>query len=208
MSVPDRARRAQIAAIFITAACGLSACSTDGSRDMFAGIGDAHPTDSSSADSDKQDHNVSGPSPLGDANKEMKTQRPPAPARLMVTNMRIGQHPGFERVVFDLEGEGQPGWFVDFQDQPTQQGSGKRINYYGATALNVNIDGTVLPYELGKDDPALGTMTGYGSLITEVTSAGTFEGRSQFIIGLDQAHPYSVEVLDNPKRVVIDILDR
>lgn len=73
MSVPDRARRAQIAAIFITAACGLSACSTDGSRDMLARIGDAHPTDSSSADSDKQDQNVSGPSPLGDADKEMKT---------------------------------------------------------------------------------------------------------------------------------------
>ncbi|WP_296202925.1 hypothetical protein [uncultured Corynebacterium sp.] len=40
---------------------------------MLARIGDAHPTDSSSADSDKQDQNVSGPSPLGDADKEMKT---------------------------------------------------------------------------------------------------------------------------------------
>ena len=58
---------------------------------------------------------------------------------------------------------------------------------------------------LGMDDPQIGTVQGTGS-ITEVISAGTFEGRSQFIISLDSQLPYSVEVLEDPSRIVIDIL--
>ena len=146
-----------------------------------------------------------GLTPLGDANTTMKTQRPEAPAQLMVVNARIGSHEGFERVVFDLAGSGTPGWFIDYTEEPYQQGSGSPINYEGSVALNVNIDGTAYPFELGMEDPQLGRIPG-GENVTEVISMGTLEGRSQFIIGLEKESAYSVQVLEDPKRLVVDIV--
>lgn len=146
-----------------------------------------------------------GLTPLGDADTVVKTQRPEAPAQLMVVNARVGSHEGFDRVVFDLAGSGDPGWFVDYTDKPSQQASGNPVKYEGATALNVNIDGTAYPFELGMEDPQLGRIPGSGN-IKEVVSVGTFEGRSQFVIGLQRQAPYSVQVLEEPKRLVVDVV--
>ena len=65
-----------------------------------------------------------GLTPLGNANTTVKTQRPEAPSQLMVVNVRVGSHEGFDRVVFDLVGSGEPGWFIDYTNKPSQQGSG------------------------------------------------------------------------------------
>lgn len=146
-----------------------------------------------------------GATPLGDADNNMKTLRPEVPAQLLVTEVRTGSHAGFDRIVFEFEGDGDPGWFIDYTETASQLGSGKQVPYTGTVALNVNIDGTVYPNDLGLDDPKLGTTEGSGN-ITEVISAGMFEGRSQFIVGLTAAYPYSVEVLEDPKRLVIDIV--
>ncbi|HZK31640.1 MAG TPA: hypothetical protein VFC72_01855, partial [Corynebacterium sp.] len=146
-----------------------------------------------------------GVTPLGDADTTRKTLRPEAPAQLMVSNVRVSSQAGFDRVIFDLAGTGDPGWFMDYTENPVQQGSGSPITYGGATALNVNIDGTAYPFELGLEDPQIGTIKGTGA-VTEIISAGTFEGRSQFIVGLDSQLPYSVQVLEDPSRVVVDIL--
>lgn len=146
-----------------------------------------------------------GVTPLGNADTAMKTLRPEAPAQLLVTDVRVASHEGFDRIVFDLTGEGTPGWFVDYTENPSQQGSGHPIDYDGAVALNVNIDGVTYPFELNMEDPGLGTVPGAGN-VTEVISAGTFEGRAQFVVGLRDRLPYSVQVLENPSRVVIDVL--
>lgn len=146
-----------------------------------------------------------GIAPLGTADNDMKTLRPEVPAQLLVNDVRTGSHGGFDRVVFELDGSGDPGWFIDYTETASQLGSGKQVPYEGTIALNVNIDGTSYPHELGMEDPGLGTVGGSGN-ITEVVSTGTFEGRSQFIVGLTAAYPYSVEVLEDPKRLVIDIV--
>ncbi|MDO5031234.1 hypothetical protein [Corynebacterium sp.] len=148
-----------------------------------------------------------GISPLGSANLDLKTLRPAVPSQLVVTDVRVGKHEGFERVVFEFVGDGSPGWFIDYTESPAQQGSGTPIKHGGSTALNVNIDGTTYPFELGMEDPHIGTVKGDGGAVTEVTPAGTFEGRSQFVIGMAERHAYSVEVLTGPTRLVIDILN-
>ena len=147
-----------------------------------------------------------GLTPLGDANLAMKTLRPPVPSELVVTSVRVGKHEGFDRVVFDFTGKGSPGWFIDYTDSPAQQGSGNPISYQGATALDVSIDGTAYPFQLEMEDPNIGTVPGAGGVVTQVLSGGTFEARSQFVIGLDGRHPYSVQVLNEPTRLVIDVL--
>ncbi|PRQ11401.1 hypothetical protein C1Y63_06705 [Corynebacterium sp. 13CS0277] len=144
--------------------------------------------------------------PLGDANIDMKTLRPTAPNYLVVTGVRVGSHQGFDRVVFDFSGQGTPGWFIDYTAAPAQQASGLPLPTEGDSFLDVGIDGTTYPFEAGIDDPRLDTVTADGPIVQQVTTGGTFEGRTQFIIGLSgQQRPYSVQVLNNPTRLVIDI---
>lgn len=192
MKFRQRGFRATVAAT--AAALTLSSCSVDPGSQQLSTLGARVQTPADA-----------GLRPLGDANSSMKTFRPDESSRLLVTDVRTGSHSGFDRVVFDLEGEGEPGWFIDFTTSASQQGSGNPIPFTGTSALNVNIDGTVYPHEVGKEIPNLSTSEGAGN-ITEVISAGTFEGRSQFIVGLNSAVPYSVQVLDNPKRLVIDLV--
>ena len=43
-------------------------------------------------------------------------------------------------------------------------------------------------------------------MVTEVVPVGTLEGRSQFVVGLEREVPYSVQVIDEPTRLVIDLV--
>lgn len=177
--------------------CGVEGAQASGATETLVATSDGAPLLGSAS---------AGPAVLGTADLSMKTLRPEAPARLVVTGVRVSAHSGFDRVVLELSGSGAPGWFVDYTTTATQQGSGSAISFAGDTALNVNIDGTVYPFDLGLDDPKIGTVPGTGSIVTEVISAGTYEGRSQFLIGLNGRHPYSVSVLEDPHRLVVDIL--
>lgn len=149
---------------------------------------------------------AAGTAPLGIANTETKTSSPSNPVQLAPIAMRIGSHDGYDRVVIEFHGEGTPGWFTDYTDTPAQQASGTPVDFIGDSALMVNIDGMLLPFELGIDDPDLSPVTGDGPIVKQVQSLGTFEGRAQFVIGVaGDKPPYSVQVLEGPKRLVIDI---
>ncbi|MDU0478771.1 hypothetical protein QVA66_05915 [Staphylococcus chromogenes] len=145
--------------------------------------------------------------PLGKADSSQKTQAPGASGKLVPTGIRVGSHDQFDRVVIDLQGEGTPGWFTNYTDTATQQASGQPVKVAGQSFLNVNVDGTTYPFEIGVQDQKLEPVKGPGRAVAEVVSSGTFEGRSQFIIGLNTKDaPYSVVFLDNPKRLVIDVM--
>ena len=144
--------------------------------------------------------------PLGNADPSPKTQRPSAPSQLVVTAVRVGAHEGFDRVVVDLGGDGDPGWFVDYTSTPMQETTGQPLKVAGNAFLNINVDGTVYPFEMGKDSDVEVKMAGDTGNVIDVISAGTYEGRSQVVVGLRSALPYSVQVLEDPKRVVVDIV--
>lgn len=191
------AHRAALTLTAVSATLGLAACSTEGPASADRTLTNQAGLTAATAEA--------GVKPLGEADRDMKTLRPEAPSQLLVTDVRVGSHAGFDRVVFDLTGTGEPGWFIDYTESPSQQGSGRTIDHGGDIALNVNIDGTVYPFELGEDDPGLTSVTGSGNVV-DVTSAGTFEGRSQFVIGLNTSVPYSVQVLHDPHRLVVDLV--
>lgn len=143
--------------------------------------------------------------PLGTPNSSPKTQRPDEPAQLAVSGVRVGSHKRFDRVVIDLSGTGLPGWYVNYVDTPMQETVGRPLNVQGSTFLNINVDGTVYPFEAGVGSVPVDS-TGGSSNIVDVVNAGTYEGRSQVVVGLRSAKPYSVQVLDNPTRLVVDIV--
>lgn len=127
---------------------------------------------------------------------------------LTIEAVRVGDHEGFDRVVLEFTGEGDPGWFADFTSDPRQQGSGYPIEYTGDTALSLMATGVALPYDSGVEPMPTGPVAEGTGDITGVTHNGVFEGQAQFVIGLNgEPRPYTVNILQEPTRMVIDIED-
>ncbi|WP_072687416.1 AMIN-like domain-containing (lipo)protein [Rhodococcus marinonascens] len=129
-------------------------------------------------------------------------------ARLTVTDVSVGHHEGFDRVVYELGGMGTPGWRVDYVDTAVQNGSGTPIPMSGKAILQVQIDGSAYPFDSGVEgysgpDPVPGIP---GGSVTEVRGALVFEGVTQSFIGVAEPdRPFTVSALSGPPRVVVDI---
>lgn len=140
-----------------------------------------------------------------------KSSTASAGAKLTVTDVRVGEHEGYDRVVYELGGTGTPGWRVQYVDEAVQDGSGKTVPVSGSGILQVLIDGSAYPFDSGVEgyagpDPVPGTP---GGAVTGVHGALVFEGVTQSFIGVSQpGSPFSVTALTNPTRVIVDIAKR
>ncbi|MCZ9293918.1 AMIN domain-containing protein [Corynebacterium sp. c8Ua_172] len=145
--------------------------------------------------------------PLGAMNSSPKTTRPAAPARLAVTDIEVNSYSDFDRVTLTMSGDGEPGWFADYVPSPVHGSTGQPVKVKGAAFLNVSIDGTVFPADVGAEASAPERVNGAGksSPVAEVVNADTSGGRTQVVIGLNSRAPFSVVTVQDPTRVVIDI---
>lgn len=124
-----------------------------------------------------------------------------------VTGLEVGGHTGFDRLVFEIGGEGQAGWDIAYESEPRAQGSGEPVEVAGDATLRVTLTGVALPPdapEEPRDGPQRVQPEGT-SAVREVLDGTVFEGRHSFFVGLDEQRPYSVERLTDPQRVVIDV---
>jgi hypothetical protein len=126
-----------------------------------------------------------------------------------VTDVRLGTHDGFDRVVFELESDGgTPGWIAGY-GEPIAQGSGEEVEVDGEAVLLVTVRPVLLPPDLPESvetwfGPSIEGRP--GGVVQEIVSGTVYEGHHQFFVGLDQERPFVVERLDDPPRVVVDIL--
>lgn len=134
-----------------------------------------------------------------------KTQRPAEPAHLAVSAITIDSHSGFDRLTVDFAGTGEPGWFVNYVPSPLQETAGKPVKVAGSSYLNINIDGTISRSEAGLDAATPIDISSSSSNVVDIVHAGTYEGRTQIVVGLRSTLPYSVQLLDDPTRLVVDI---
>jgi hypothetical protein len=126
---------------------------------------------------------------------------------LAVTDVRLASHEGFDRIVFETEGDGVPGWFVE-HGEATSQGSGAPVEVDGDANLRVAIDLVTLPPDLPDhlqvwegerlDGPR-------GGVVAEVVEDTIFEGIHLFFVGLDRERGFVVDRLEDPDRVVVDV---
>ncbi|MGH9265729.1 MAG: RICIN domain-containing protein, partial [Acidimicrobiales bacterium] len=77
-----------------------------------------------------------------DAGPEVADGGPPA---VVVTDVRLGRHNGFDRIVFDIGGQGQAGWDIRYVDQARSAGSGQPVDVGGDAILQVNLSNIALP---------------------------------------------------------------
>jgi hypothetical protein len=182
---------------------------------------DASPTSASST-SGSSGTSSSAPADGGDTGGDGATDAPPFPANtdpdtgspssdalVTVTDIRIGRHDGFDRVVFEVDGTGAPGWEVRYVDDPASQGSGDPVEVEGAAVLQVTLTGIGLPHDTGVDewsgpDPLSIPET---ETVTEVVWDASFEGQSVAFVGTGAQTPFRVYLLESPARVVLEVAD-
>ena len=125
-----------------------------------------------------------------------------------VTEVRAGAHDRFDRVTFEVTGEGEVGWEIDYVSEAREPGSGARIEVAGDAIIEVAITGVSLPPDLPDDietwaDDRL-ELPGENTIV-EVVNSTVFEGRHTVFIGTTEVRPYVVQRLTDPQRVVIDV---
>ena len=126
---------------------------------------------------------------------------------LTVTDVEVGAHEGFDRVVFTFGGEGVPGWHVQYVDAPTKQGSGEPFEVTGAAYLSVLLRGVGYPFDTGVEEYSGDrTISATGTqVVRDVAVQGVFEGQYDAAVGLGAERPFRVFRLDGPPRVVVDV---
>jgi hypothetical protein len=176
-----------------------SSPTTDGASD-----GDAS-GDGSGADG----NDAGGDVPPFPANTEPDTGEASDDALVTVTDIRIGRHDGFDRVVFEADGTGTPGWDVRYVDAAQSQGSGDDIDVEGGAILQVTISGVGLPADTGVEEYSGPDRLSAGDTeaVTEVVWDSTFEGTSVAFTGVTEETPFRVYLLEGPTRVVLEVAD-
>lgn len=190
-------------ALLTASALGLAACSAEDSISEPSGAATTVTTAdtkaaAASAEDDEQVPGEYSTEPTDTFSGELTSE-------LRTVDIRSGSHEGYDRVVFEFEGNGTPEFHAGYSDEPLQQASGLPVDVPGEAALEIMIHGTSLdqtPDAKYAGKPTLGLASGN---IKEVTNSGTFESVSQYFIGLDKQRPYKVTVLENPTRVVVDV---
>lgn len=124
---------------------------------------------------------------------------------LLFSDMRVGEHTDYYRVVFEFWGEGTPGWFGEWSDIPTEQGRGEPLPVEGEEFLELFVTGIGIPMEESEYEHYYdGPQTVEVGPIS-VAEDGTFEGQTHFAIGMDGKREVQVGLLQDPVRVVLDI---
>lgn len=136
--------------------------------------------------------------------KTVTVQRSPSSTPLL-TDVRVGRHATFDRVVFDLSGPA-PGYRVGYVKAVRSDGSGEVVRLRTAYKILVRL----LP-AAAHDDSGAPTYTGAKKFwvgdpqLRRVAFAGDFEGTVSFGLGVAHRTGFRVFTLHDPTRIVVDL---
>ncbi|MCY1017495.1 AMIN-like domain-containing (lipo)protein [Pyxidicoccus sp. MSG2] len=121
-------------------------------------------------------------------------------------SVRAGQHPDFDRVVFEFDGASLPGYRLEYVDKPIIKcGSGDPTSVAGQGWLQV----TLTPAR-GHDDKGQATVAERElkpglPVILELERTCDFEGEVTWVLGNKGPNKYRVMELHEPTRLVVDV---
>ncbi|HEY6592456.1 MAG TPA: hypothetical protein VI751_15760 [Actinomycetota bacterium] len=121
-----------------------------------------------------------------------------------LVDVRVGRHPGFDRVVFEFRG-GLPDHRVSYVDQLVEDGSGRPVSVAGAADLQVVFQGANAHEEDGSPSLSPRRLAPGLPAVKEVALVGDFEAVVGYGIGIDRRRPVTVSTLSGPSRLVIDV---
>jgi len=123
-----------------------------------------------------------------------------------ITDVRVGTHDGYDRVVFEFE-QGTPELTLDRATPPfTQDASGLPLDVDGSSLLRLTMRGGSKQTDEGTSsydgptdlDPDL-------PVLVDLIEGGDFERQSTWYLGLTSEACVRILLLDDPARVVIDV---
>ncbi|MGE5597351.1 MAG: hypothetical protein ACM3S1_15100 [Hyphomicrobiales bacterium] len=124
---------------------------------------------------------------------------------ITLADVRVGKHEAADRIVFEFEGDALPGAEVKYDDHATACGSGQNVTVGGEAMLVVEIDHAQAHDNQGATT-APTSVEGPGQTIVEAKSTCDFEGHVDYVIGTTGEKNFKVSTLQNPTRIVIDVL--
>jgi hypothetical protein len=129
------------------------------------------------------------------------------PDGVVVTDARVASLAGFDRITFDVAGDALAS-VEAFYDDPAILGE-DAPDLPGDATLRVIVTNALIPPEAPQGvETFLDDVAGpEGGVITEISNGGDFEGRHVFVVGVTQQVPFRVQRLEDPQRVVVDIVN-
>ncbi len=124
-----------------------------------------------------------------------------------LTDVRIADHDGFVRIVFDLSGAGTPLYIVGYEEPPFLATSGDPVPVEGEAFLAVRIS-PARRHDLDTQTPTyLGDLVLDPGLrpVEQIVFVDDFEASMTWVIGLTGERAFTVAVLQDPLRVVVDV---
>ncbi|QRK12035.1 hypothetical protein JQX13_19510 [Archangium violaceum] len=119
--------------------------------------------------------------------------------------VREGRNEGFDRVVFQFQGDQLPGYHLEYIDKPvTKCGSGNPTEVAGQGWLEVRI----MPAQAhvdGKVTVASRERMPKLPVIEEMELTCDFEGEVTWVLGVKHPNKYRVMELREPTRLVVDV---
>lgn len=135
--------------------------------------------------------------------KEHLLAVPPVP---VVVGLRSAHHPGFDRVVFDFDGQLPGAVSVRYVDRVTADGSGDPVTVAGRAFLLVRFEEAQAHTDAGMPTIARRPALGGGlTTVREIALAGDYEGYVTVALGVSDKAAFRVIELNNPARVVVDV---
>jgi hypothetical protein len=125
---------------------------------------------------------------------------------VVLREIRTGQHPAFDRVVFEFEGNRVPGYHVEYVDRPVRTcGAGEVVQVEGYGYLLVQMMPAQAHTNDGKPTIKQREIAPNLPLIKQLKILCDFEADVQWILGLSSPNRYRVLELSNPARLVVDV---
>lgn len=131
----------------------------------------------------------------------------------LLTEVRSARHDGFERIVFEFDGDEPPSYRIGYVDAPiTEPGSGREVEVAGSDHLEVRLQpasGVDLSGTEARETyrgPDRRDLAPLGSA-HELVFVGDFEANMAWVVGTDRRAPYAAAFLRDPLRLVVDVLD-
>lgn len=123
------------------------------------------------------------------------------------TNLRFGRHDGYDRLVLDLGGSGEPSWRVEYVGEARGQASGELVVLSGDAVLRMDVQGVMYPGEDGAADYTGPDVIAPppGGAIREVVVDSVFEGTMEIFVGVAAETPFRAYLLESPTRLVLDV---
>lgn len=209
MRVLHRSLIVGVLAIFVVGCTAEASPSASPSVSLQPSVPSATPTASDAPGSESPSVEPSASEDLGPFSCDLPLVEDATVPRANITDIRVGTHDGYDRVVFEFE-QGLPEITLDRATPPfTHDASGMPIDVDGSSFLRLTMRGGTKQTEAGESSYTGPTefTPGYDTLV-HLVEGGDFEAQSTWYFGLDSEACVRVMQLDgegDSPRLVIDL---